>query len=224
MRDVEPLLLCGQLAYGRYHLEAHHVTRLIQIRSIKALLFMLVLVPSVAQAQGSNVPPAAQRVEEDVEDAVRRFRVGVTGGVALDPELIDVGAHVSFGPIFTPRLQFRPGIEVGIGELTTLFGINLDVLYDLPGGGEGWRPYVGAGPNFALSRRSFETEDLDNIDGVIVTPTDDPDRNRFDFSDTDFNGGFNFAVGARSRGGAFFEMKATAWGVSMIRLLGGFNF
>jgi hypothetical protein len=94
------------------------------------------------------------------------------------------------------------------------------VLYSLPGSTarSQWRPYIGAGPNFALSHRGFETDDPDNIDG------EDDDRNRFDFSDTDFEGGMNFIAGARSRGGLFFELKATAWGVSNIRLLAGFNF
>jgi len=34
----------------------------------------------------------------------------------------------------------------------------------------------------------------------------------------------NFIVGMRKTRGAFFEMRATAWGVSNIRLLAGFNF
>ncbi|MDQ3488620.1 MAG: hypothetical protein M3468_12955 [Acidobacteriota bacterium] len=61
----------------------------------------------------------------------------------------------------------------------------------LPGtaGGRGWSPYVGAGPNFALSHRSFDTPGEDEED----------DRNRFDFSDTDFEGGMNFIAGARHR-------------------------
>ena len=33
------------------------------------------------------------------------------------------------------------------------------------------------------------------------------DQDRFDFGDTDFEGGFNFIAGARSRGGTFFELK-----------------
>ena len=50
------------------------------------------------------------------------------------------------------------------------------------------------------------------------------DRGRFDFSDTDLDGGMNFIVGMRRQSGMFFEMKATAWGVSNVRLLAGFNF
>ena len=64
---------------------------------------------------------------------MKRFGIGVEAGVALDPELIDFGAHGTFGPIFHQGVQFRPGIEFGVGEVTTTFGINLDVLYTLPG-------------------------------------------------------------------------------------------
>jgi len=180
-----------------------------QVRTTAAL--------AAAQQGGTaNVPPAAQQVENAVAETVRRFRIGAQAGVALDPELIDFGAHATFGPIFRPGLEFRPGFEVGLGEITTLFGINLDVTYTLPGSSRTarWSPYVGAGPNFALSHRSVDTTDEPEAD----------EDSRFDFSDTDFKAGFNFIAGARSPSGLFFEMKATAYGVSTIRLLAGFNF
>ena len=50
-----------------------------------------------------------------------------------------------------------------------------------------------------------------------VDDDEDDDRSRFDFSDTDFNGGMNFIVGMRKQSGTFYEMKATAWGVSINR-------
>ena len=166
-------------------------------------------------AQQSNVPQEARQAEQAVERTVRRLRIGVEGGVGVDPELIMFGGHAAFGPIFTGGLDFRPGVEFGVGEVTTLFGINLDVLYTLPGGARaGWAPYIGAGPNFALSHRGFESDEAG----------EDDDRNRFDFSDTDFEGGFNFIAGARHRNGMFLELKATAYGVSNVRLLVGYNF
>lgn len=174
-----------------------------------------VLFVADAQQQPSNVPAPAQQAEGAVERTVRRFRIGVEGGVALDPELIVFGAHGAFGPIFTRNIEFRPGFEFGVGEITTLFGINLDVVYTLPGSRTAaWTPYAGAGPNFALSHRGFDSTDQNTGDTT----------NRFDFSDTDFNGGFNFIAGVRSQHGVFFEMKATAYGTSMVRLLAGFNF
>jgi hypothetical protein len=183
----------------------------------------------LAQAQPQpNAPPATQRVEAEARRTARRFSLGVQGGAGLDPELVDVGVHAMFGPIFTDALTFRPVFEIGAGELTTLLGINLDVLYTFPGFSSNtrWMPYVGAGPQFGLSHQGFETDDLSNvnIDGVTLVDNRTSDRSRFDFGDTDFNSGMNFIVGMKRQSGAFFEMKATAWGVSSIRLLAGFNF
>lgn len=91
--------------------------------------------------------------------------------------------------------------------MTTLFGINLDVLYMLSGtvGGR-WTPYLGAGPNFAVNHQTFQA-DVPEEDG----------GGRFDFSDTSFDAGFNFIAGARNQNGMFIEMKTTAYSVSVIR-------
>ena len=180
---------------------------------------------TVLAAARRNVPQAGQQAAADVERAVKRFRIGVQGGVGLDPEILDVGVHAAFGPVFHPNLEFRPGVEIGVGEVTTLFGINLDLLYTVPGFTRDtrWLPYIGVGPNFSLSHRGFETEEGDHVN-VTGATVDLGDRNRFDFSDTDFNGGMNFVVGMRKQSGMFFEMNATAWGVSNVRLLAGFNF
>jgi hypothetical protein len=177
-----------------------------------------------AQQQSPETPPPVRQAASTVEDASRRFRMGMSGGIALDPELIDFGAHSAFGPVFHRALELRPGIEFGIGEVTTTLAINLEAVYTLPGAvvGTRWRPYVGGGPTFGLSHAGFETENVDNVDTDPDTPTET--RNRFDFSDTDFNGGFNFIAGARNARGTFFELKATAWGISSIRMLVGFNF
>ena len=181
-----------------------------------------------ALGQQSNLPVEAQRAEDAIERNVRRFRLGVQGGIGLDPELIMVGAHTTFGPVFRRGIDFRPGVEVGLGELTTLLAVNLDVIYTFGSAGRGprseWVPYIGAGPSFGLSHRGFET-DGDDSDNVDVDDGDDLDgRNRFDFSDTDFNGGMNFIAGARRQNGLFLELKATAWGVSNIRMMAGFDF
>ena len=195
---------------------------------ILGLGLALVLVPQLVGAQSvsdprdaadateqSNVPQQVRQAEQAVERTARRLRMGFEGAVGVDPELILFGTHATFGPIFTGGLDVRPGVELGVGELTTLFGINVDVLYALPGGARrgGWAPYIGAGPNFALSHRGFESDE-----------GEDDDRNRFDFSDTDFEGGLNFIAGARHRTGMFLELKTTAYGVSNVRLLVGYDF
>jgi hypothetical protein len=163
--------------------------------------------------QQQNVPAKTANADDAVERTVKRFGIGVEGGVALDPELIDFGAHATFGPIFNPNIRFRPGIEFGVGEVTTTFGINLDVLYTLSGATRQtrWVPYAGAGPNFALSHQGFESEV-------------DDQGNRFNFSDTEFKTGLNFIAGARNRNGLFLEMRATAYGVANVRLIAGYSF
>jgi len=193
---------------------------------------VLLAAPGRAHAQAS-VPAPVQNAADEAESALRRFGAGVSAGVALDPELIMFGAHARFGPIFTPAVSFRPGIDFGIGEVTTLMGIHLDVLYTFPGAARGrWSPYIGAGPNFTLSHRGFDALSTDNVDtgtgtttttttAGTTTTTDQP--NRFNFSDTNFDSGFNFLAGAR-RGRMFLEMKATAYGVANVRLMAGYNF
>jgi hypothetical protein len=190
-----------------------------------------------AAALQQNVPAEARQVEADVESAVKRFGVGVFGGVALDPELIDFGAHATFGPIFLPAVQFRPGVEFGLGEVTTMFAVNLDVVYTLPGATRQtrWTPYAGAGPNFTLSHQGFELDTTDTSGGTTTgtttttttgttTATTTSTNNRFNFGDTDFSAGFNFFAGVRRGSGMFLELRATAYGVSNVRLLVGYNF
>ena len=60
------------------------------------------------------------------------------------------------------------------------------MLYSLTGAAsQRWTPYIGAGPNFALSHRGFDTE----------SDLEDDLPNRFDFGDTDFEGGVNVTLG-----------------------------
>jgi hypothetical protein len=189
-----------------------------------AAIFLLPRVGYAQQTTGgqpANVPAQARQAEDAIERTVRRFGVGVEGGVGIDPELVDFGAHATFAPVFSRNLEIRPSVEFGLGEVTTLFNINIDGLYMLPGATRQtrWMAYVGAGPAFGLSHRGFSTDEDDHVDVNGVET-----RNRFDFGDTDFNGGINFIGGARSQSGVFFEIRATAYGVSNVRLIAGFNF
>jgi len=175
----------------------------------------------LAAAPASLYAAQQQPVGAGVERTVKKFGMGFSGGVGLDPELVDFGVHAHIGRVFSDSLSFRPGIEVGLGEITTLFNINLDVLYTLEGYTDSpnrWIPYAGIGPAFGLSHQGVSATDVDDPD---VT---DEDEDRFDFSDTDFNFGMNFIFGVKKASGLFVEMRATAWGVSNIRLVAGFNF
>jgi hypothetical protein len=115
---------------------------------------------SAGQATAENaptVPPEVGRVERDIERSARHYQIGLSAGVGLDPELILIGATGQFGPIFSPDLYFRPGVEFGWGEVTTMVSLNPEVVYRLPLTARTgrWTLYVGGGPGFNLIHKSF---------------------------------------------------------------------
>lgn len=172
-----------------------------------------------AASAATNDQAPAQGAQNAVTETVKKFNIGVIGGIAVDPELITVGAFGNFSPIFSSDVAFRPGLYLSFGEVTTEFGIDLDFTYAIQStAGANWRPYVGGGFNFALSHQSFQSPPGEDTD----ESTEETDR--FDFGDTNFDTGFNFIVGAKRPNGVFFEMKATAYGVANVKLLAGFKF
>ena len=170
------------------------------------------------------VPDQVRRLETQIERQARRFRAGLQAGAAFDPTLVSLDAFATLGPFFSRNLQFRPNVEFAFGEVTTLFGIDLDAVYTLPGVPRSikWAPYIGAGPSFSFSHQGFETQTDTNVGTAAGTV--EIDNGRFDFSNFDWNNGFNFIVGFKNPSGTFFEMKSTAWGGANIRLLAGFEF
>lgn len=171
------------------------------------------------------VPDQVRRLEAQIEHQARRYRAGVQGGAAFDPQLISLDAFATLGPFFSRNLQFRPNLEFAFGEVTTMFGIHLDAIYTLPGVPRSvkWAPYIGAGPTFSFSHRGFETTATD-AQVETGSGTVQIENGRFDFSTWEWNNGFNFIVGFKNPNGTFFEMKSTAWGGANIRLMAGFEF
>ena len=112
--------------------------------------------PSAAAGSPQNQPPSVQRAEADVERNVKRWRVGVQGGVGLDPEILDVGVHAEFGPIFHRNVEFRLVFELGPEKSPRLLG-SIWTFCICSGCHDDtrWPPYVGAGLNFGLSHRSL---------------------------------------------------------------------
>jgi hypothetical protein len=104
-----------------------------------------------------TVPPEVGRAERDIERTARHYQIGISAGIGLNPELILIGATGQFGPIFSPNLYFRPGVEFGWGEITTLVSLNPDLVYRLPLAARNgsWITYVGGGPGFNFTHLSF---------------------------------------------------------------------
>jgi hypothetical protein len=161
-------------------------------------------------AQAAPVPEKVRDVESDIKRDAKRWHVGVRAGAAFDPELFMFGVHSQIGPIFTPRVLFRPSAEFDFGEVTDLIALNFEPIYRFaPKYREGsWTPYVGAGPSMIFIHQSFNGgRDLS-------------------FGNFDYETGFNVLAGVQSRRGTFVEMKTSLWSgpAPKLRLIIGYNF
>ncbi len=162
---------------------------------------------------GSNevAPPALRDLERSIQRQFRRLQVGLRTGIALDPELISLGAHAQIATGLSRNVIFRPNIEFAFGELTTLFALNFEALYRLPVSSRQarWGAYVGAGPGLNLVKQSLTRDDR-NVD--------------FDDLDTDVS--LNLFGGIQNRNGMFVELKTSVYAdpAPSLRLLVGYNF
>jgi hypothetical protein len=168
-------------------------------------------VPAGDPAVDEPVPGSVRQLERAIERQSRRYRLGVRGATALDPELFMFGAHTQLGPFFNENVWARPNLEIGFGELTTLLAFNFEGIYRLPivSRTSRWSIYAGGGPALNWSHRNFEEE---------------TDRGKIDFGDLDLDVGFNFLIGVQSREGLFLEMKTSAYSIPTLRFAIGYNF
>ena len=160
-------------------------------------------------AQAAPVPEKVQNVEHEIRRESRRWRLGVRAGAAFDPELFMFGVQSQMGPIFHPRVQFRPNAEFDFGEVTDLIALNLEAVYRLTDRRQGnWTPYIGAGPALIFIHQNFEK------------------GRDIDFGNFDYETGFNVLLGMQSRRGAFVEMKTSLWSgpAPTLRAIVGYTF
>ena len=175
----------------------------------------VVLLTGGAEAEGESAPPVpseVRRIESQIERQARRWRAGVRVGAGLDPEIITAGVHAKVGPFFHRDVWFRPNVEFGIGEVTTLAALNFEAVYRLPINERSsrWTAYVGAGPGLNFINRDFEEAAAGERD--------------IDFSDFDFEGSLNILAGVENRNGLFLELKTAAFSRPTVRMLVGYSF
>lgn len=160
------------------------------------------------------VPPAIRRVERDIARQMRRYQAGVRTGVAIDPELILFGMHAQVGPFFHQDVFFRPNVEFAFGEVTALFGVNLEAIYRLPvTSRQGrWTAYVGGGPGFNFIHQNFDRTESGG--------------KRVDFGNFTNDTTMNFLGGLRYRSGMFVELKTSVYSnpSPTMRFIIGYNF
>lgn len=82
--------------------------------------------------------------------------LGLQGGFTIDPEQVYAGSHFETGELF-PRFHFRPGIDGGFGDNSTLASINVEFVYRIPIAGGTWAFYQGGGPAILLLRQRRST-------------------------------------------------------------------
>lgn len=161
-------------------------------------------------AQVAPVPDKVRDVESDIRREARRWRLGVRTGMAFNPELFMFGIHSQMGPIFHPRVQFRPSAEFDFGEVTDLIALNLEGVYRFSARyREGnWTPYVGAGPSLIFIHQNYQV------------------GRQIDFGNFDYETGFNVLAGVQSRRGAFVELKSSLYSgpAPRLRLIVGYTF
>ena len=161
-------------------------------------------------AQAAPVPAKVRDIESDIRRESRRWHAGVRLGQAFDPELFLFGVQSQIGPIFHPRVVFRPNAEFAFGEVTDLVAINLEATYRFSPSDRrnNWTPYVGAGPALIFIHQNFQQG-----------------RN-IDFGNFDYETGFNVLAGMQHRRGMFVELKTSLYSgpAPKLRAIFGYNF
>ena len=155
-------------------------------------------------------PPEVRDLERDIRRQVRKWRLGVRGGVGLDPELILFGVHSQIGPIFKSNISFRPNAEFAWGEVTDMISLNLEAIYRLPVTARHgrWSAYVGGGPSLNFIHQNFQG------------------GRDIDFGNFDYETGLNILSGLQFRKGTFFEVKTSLYSkpAPVMRLIFGYTF
>ena len=129
--------------------------------------------------------------------AAAQVSPGVQAGMSLDPDQFYFGGHIETTPL-VDRLRFRPSVDIGLGDDTTVVAGNFDFTYTFPGRSSGWNFYAGGGP----------TINWYDSDG----------------GDSDTEGGFNFIIGAKQNGRLFFELKVGMEGSPDLKFGVGYTF
>lgn len=161
-------------------------------------------------AQAAPVPEKVRDIENDIKRDSKRWRAGVRAGAAFDPELLLFGVQSQMGPIFHPRVLFRPNAEFAFGEVTDLISLNLEGVYRFSPASRtsNWMPYVGAGPALVFIHQSYQQ------------------GRQIDFGNFDYETGLNVLAGMQSRRGTFVELKTSLYSgpAPKLRLIFGYNF
>src|SRR5262245_49623126 len=94
------------------------------LRRVCGFVFLLLIAPALVFAQS---------------------HVGVRAGVSGNPDQFFFGGHFETRPV-ADHVTFRPNVELGVGDNTSLLALNVEFVYSMPLRRQPWRLYFGGGP------------------------------------------------------------------------------
>lgn len=136
---------------------------------------------------------------------------GLRGGLSDNPDQVVLGVQTDFGE-FIPRLAFRPHLDLGLGDDTTVIALGVPVLYRLPIEGS-FTLYGGGGLAVGLI-------DEDEEDNGPRNDRNDDDGTEVDISPM-LAGGIEWPIG---RGDLGVELNAAGGDLPRVKLLAVWNF
>jgi hypothetical protein len=108
--------------------------RRVLVTAMMATAACAMAVPAAAQTQGGRADQEAH--------------YGVRAGFSGFPNQFFIGGHID-APQFHFKTGFRPSVELGFGDNTTLLSVNLDLVHWMPfsstSARTAWSMYAGAG-------------------------------------------------------------------------------
>ena len=128
--------------------------------------------------------------------AAQERNFGVRAGVSADPDQFFFGGHYETKPLIK-HLTFKPNVEIGIGDDTTLIALNIEFAYHIPIEKQPFFLYLGGGP----AANIFANEGDDHV-----------------------GGGFNFLVGLQHNKGLFTEFKVGVGDSAGLKFMVGYAF
>lgn len=88
---------------------------------------------------------------------------GIRGGLSVDPDQFDVGAHLNLGE-FMHNWRFQPNLELGFGDDVFLLLINGESFYLFDIAGSNFKPYVGGELSLVYWRVDHPRGDTDDLE------------------------------------------------------------
>jgi hypothetical protein len=79
--------------------------------------------------------------------------VGVMAGVSAAPDQFYFGVGYETAELLE-HLRFRPNLEVGVGDGSTMTTANFEFAYHIPIQKKPWNVYVGAGPALVIADKT----------------------------------------------------------------------